>query len=247
MTDNLQVLKRSGKPDIAYHRIEGEGAGIIWLGGYASDMAGTKAEYLSTWSRSMGRPYLRFDYSGHGQSGGKFEDGCISEWADDALAVLDQLTQGPQVLVGSSMGGWIACLLARQRPERLAGLVLIAPAPDFTSELMWPSWDKATQDKLMTDGKVEFPSDYDDSVMVYTRKLYEDGRTASVFSEPLVVNVPVRILQGMNDASVPWQHAARLAEHIDADDVVMTVVKGADHRMSSAEDLARLGEVLGCF
>ncbi|WP_306251697.1 carboxylesterase [Parvularcula sp. IMCC14364] len=244
ITDRTRFLKRPGKPDIAWRKTEGEGTGIIWLGGYASDMAGTKADYLSSWARSMGRPYLRFDYSGHGESGGYFEDGCISDWADDALCVLDQLTEGPQILIGSSMGGWITCLLARQRPERLAGLLFIAPAPDFTDELMWPSWDKATQQRLLSEGKLEFPSEYDESVMIYTRRLYEDGKSASVFAQPLKVNVPVRILQGMNDTSVPWQHAARLAEHIEAGDLQITMIKGADHRMSGPADLARLAQVL---
>lgn len=244
MTNETEFLSRPSGPDIAYRRVENEGPGVLWLGGYASDMAGTKAEYLAQWAHKKSRAYLRFDYGGHGESHGSFEDGCISDWAADALAVLDQLTEGPQILVGSSMGGWITALLARARPERLAGLLLIAPAPDFTHELMWPSWDEETQQRLMQDGKVEFPSEYDDTVMVYTRKLYEDGQNNSVLSSPLKVSVPVRILQGMQDDSVPWQHAARLADHIEADDLILTLVKKSDHRMSSEDDLIKMTNIL---
>jgi pimeloyl-ACP methyl ester carboxylesterase len=244
-----KTFSRAGKPDLAWLSREGNTSapGFLWLGGYASDMRGSKASFIDAWCAEHNRAYLRFDYSGHGESGGDFEEGCISDWAADALATLDALTEGPQVLIGSSMGGWIACLLARWRPERLAGLVFIAPAPDFTSELMWPGWDKATQDKAMAEGKVEFPSEYDDSVMVYTRKLIEDGPNNSVFAEPLRVTVPVRILQGMQDDAVPWQHAMRFADHIEAEDVVATLVKHADHRMSGEEDLQRLATVLGAF
>ena len=244
MTPAPRFLKRDGKPDIAYRKTDGTGTGLVWLGGYASDMLGTKASYLEEVARGLGSPYLRFDYSGHGESGGDFEDGCISVWADDALAALDQLTEGPQILIGSSMGGWITCLLARQRPERLAGIVFIAPAPDFTEELMWPSWDEPARESLMRDGKVEFPSDYDDSVMVYTKKLYEDGKDNLVFSAPLKLDIPVRILQGMKDVSVPWQHAARLAEHIDGQDVQMTMIKEGDHRLSTEADLVMLRETI---
>ncbi len=247
MTDATLFLERVDGADIAYRAIAGESPGIVWLGGYASDMAGTKAEYLANWARDAGRAYLRFDYAGHGESGGLFEDGCISDWTADALFVVDQLTEGPQILVGSSMGGWIAALLARARPERLAGLVFVAPAPDFTSDLMWPSWNNQTRDRLLRDGKVEFPSDYDETTMVYTKKLYEDGKRCSVFAKPLRVSVPVRILQGMKDESVPWQHAAKFAAHLEADDLVMTLVKGSDHRMSGGGDLERLGQTLTEF
>ncbi len=247
MTDTPNFLRRPAKADIAYRKLDGKGPGYIWLGGYASDMLGTKAEFVSDWAKQNGRGYLRFDYSGHGEGAGNFEDGCITDWADDALNVLDELTEGPQVLIGSSMGGWVSCLLARQRPERLAGLILIAPAPDFTHELMWPSWDDETREKIMTEGKVEFPSEYDDSVMVYTKKLYEDGASNFIFSESLQLSVPVRILQGMQDDAVPWQHATRLADHIEADDLEMTLVKSSDHRMSSDEDLKKLKKLLEQF
>ena len=244
MTDKPSFLSRAGHPDIAYLRQTGTGPGVLWLGGYASDMRGTKAAFLADWAARHGRSFCRFDYTGHGDSGGDFEDGSIGEWAQDALAVLDQLTDGPQILVGSSMGAWVACLLAKWRPEKTGAMLLIAPAPDFTSELMWPSWDEVTRQTMMRAGRVEIPSAYDDSVMVYTRKLVEDGEANRVLSQPLDIDVPVRILQGMEDETVPWQHAVRLAEHIGTGNVILTLIKKGDHRLSTPDDLELLAETL---
>lgn len=233
---------------IAYRKCEGTGPGIVWLGGFRSDMLGTKAEALDTWARETGRAFVRFDYSGHGESDGAFEDGSIGEWAEDALAAFDALAEGPQILVGSSMGGWIATLLARARPERLAAIVFIAPAPDFTEALMWPAFTDEQRQTIMAEGRLEQPSDYADEPEVITRKLIEDGRNHLVMgdpaSTPVPIRAPVRILQGMQDDAVPWTHAVRFAEAIESDDVLVTLVKDGDHRLSEPADLARLIGVL---
>lgn len=214
--------------------------GLIWLGGYASDMRGTKAEVLAAHARDKGLNYLRFDYSGHGESGGAFEDGTISRWANDAAYMIEQLTDGPQILVGSSMGGWIAGLLARRMPKRIKGLVLIAPAPDFATELTPKQWTEERWATVQRDGIIRIPSDYDDSVMVYTKAMFEDGARHTVLDRPLPYSGPVRILTGMKDDVVPWQHAVRYAEHFESSDVALTLVKDGDHRMSSEGDLQRL-------
>ena len=237
-------LTRPGRPDIALRRREGNGPGLLWLGGYASDMNGTKAQFLDGWAATEGRAFLRFDYSGHGESGGDFDEGGIGTWAGDALAVLDELTDGPQILVGSSMGAWVACLRAKWRPDRLAGLVLIAPAADFTRELFWQRIDETQRATLMTEGRLVLASPYDDTGQVYTRRLIEEGDHNLILSEPLTVSAPVRILQGMKDDVVPWTHAVRLAEHLDTDDVQVTLVKDGDHRLSTPEDLEQLGDTL---
>ncbi|SNT68385.1 alpha/beta hydrolase [Amphiplicatus metriothermophilus] len=228
------------KGRLAYERVEGAGPGVVWLGGFRSDMTGTKASFLADWARRRERTYVRFDYSGHGASDGAFEDGCISDWTADALAVLDGLTAGPQILVGSSMGGWIATLLARARPERLAGLVYIAPAPDFTEELFWNSLDEDDRARLEREGRLELPSDYAPEPDVVTWKLIEDGRRNRVLGAPIDLAVPVRILQGMKDTDVPWRHAMRLAETIRSPDLLVTLTGDGDHRLSTPADLARL-------
>ncbi|GAB4518589.1 MAG: alpha/beta hydrolase [Amphiplicatus sp.] len=229
---------------LAYERLEGAGPSVVWLGGFRSDMTGTKASFLADWARRRGRAYVRFDYSGHGASDGAFEDGCLSDWTADALVVLDALTQGPQILVGSSMGGWIATLLARARPERLAGLVYIAPAPDFTEELLWKSLDDEARRQLEREGRLALPSDYAPEPDVFTWKLIEDGRRNLVLGAPLDFAVPVRILQGMNDADVPWRHAMRLAEAIRSPDLLVTLTGAGDHRLSTPADLDRLAAAI---
>ncbi|WP_411816085.1 alpha/beta hydrolase [Hyphococcus sp. DH-69] len=226
---------------IAYRKVDGTIApGIIWLGGFQSDMLGTKAEHLSEWALSENRPYLRFDYTGHGESDGKFEDGCISEWAEDALAVFDNATEGPQILVGSSMGGWIATLLAQQRPERIAAIVFIAPAPDFTETLMWPSFTDAERNTINAEGRLAQPSEYSDEPQIITKKLIEDGRKNLVMNGPIPINCPVRVLQGMKDDAVPYSHALRFAEALATEDIEISIVKSGDHRLSTPADLERL-------
>ncbi|MEQ8179322.1 MAG: alpha/beta fold hydrolase [Amphiplicatus sp.] len=228
------------KGRLAYERIEGAGPGALWLGGYRSDMTGTKASRLADWALKQGRAYLRFDYSGHGQSGGAFEDCCISDWFADACVAFDRLTEGPQILVGSSMGGWIACLLALARPQRVAGIVFIAPAPDFTEELMWKGMSAADRATLLREGRLELPSDYSPEPDVITRQLIEDGRDNLVLPRAGDITCPVRILQGMKDEDVPWRHAMRLAEALGSADLRVTLTGDGDHRLSSPADLERL-------
>lgn len=218
---------------IAFRCSSGRGPGVVFLGGFKSDMTGTKAAWLHDWAREGNRAFLRFDYSGHGDSSGSFEEGCIGDWFRDARHAIEALTEGPQVLVGSSMGGWIALLLARAMPERVAGLVTIAAAPDFTEQGFWAGFDDAQRRALMTEGRVELPSDYDDQPYVITRRLIEDGRDHLVMDRPLPLPFPVRLLQGTADADVPADWATRLLDHATGDDIRLTLVKGADHRFST--------------
>lgn len=224
---------------IAYHQTAGQGPGVVFLGGFKSDMTGTKAVHLQNWAEAKGRAFLRFDYSGHGQSDGDFLDGCIGDWAADAQAVIAALTQGPQVLVGSSMGGWMALLAARAMPERVAGLVGIAAAPDFTEDLMWAGFTEAERAAVMA-GRLEQPSEYSDEPYVITKKLIEDGRNHLVLRSPLGLPFPVRLLQGTADVDVPPAVALRLMEHAEAPDLQLLLVKGADHRFSTPQCLAMM-------
>jgi pimeloyl-ACP methyl ester carboxylesterase len=209
-----------------------------------SDMGGSKALWLEDWCRTRGRAFLRFDQSGHGQSSGRFDDGGIAQWAGDVIAVLDALTEGPQILVGSSMGGWLMLLAALARPERVAGLVGIAAAPDFTEDLMWDPAPEAWRATLMAEGRVLEPSDYGEEPYVITKTLIEEGRSQLVLRAPLPIGCPIRLIQGMADTSVPWRTALRLQEHLPGGDVAVTLVKDGDHRLSRPRDLARLGRVL---
>lgn len=229
---------------IAVRAIPGQGPGVVWLGGFKSDMMGGKAQALAEWASRRGQAYVRFDYSGHGESAGRFEDGTISQWLEDARAVFEAKTRGPQILVGSSMGGWMALLLARALAAggggRLAGLVLIAPAPDFTETLMWERFAPEVRAQLLSTGRFERPSDYSDEPYVITRALIEDGRRHLILGQPFSVGCPVRILQGALDTDVPWQHAMSLVSCLAEDDVVFTLVKDGDHRLSRPEDLERM-------
>jgi pimeloyl-ACP methyl ester carboxylesterase len=215
----------------------------MFLGGFRSDMTGSKALALRDACAARGRAFLRFDYSGHGASEGRFEEGTIGAWAEDALQVFDALAEGPQVLVGSSMGGWIALLLALRRPERVAALVLIAPAPDFTEELMWRGFSEAEREALMRDGVLHRPSQYGEPTPV-TRALIEDGRRHLLLGAPIRLTCPVRILQGMADPDVPWQHARRLVDALEGGDVRLHLLKDGDHRLSRPQDLRLLVETL---
>ena len=216
---------------IAYHRTEGTGPCVIFLGGLKSDMEGTKAIHLEAWARSKGRAYLRFDYSGHGESSRRFEDGSIGDWHQDTLAVVDALTDGPIVPVGSSMGGWQALLLAKARPERISGMVTIAAAPDFTEDGYWAAFSDAQKQAIEKDGRIELPSDYMDPYIV-TKKMIEDGRRHLVLRDPLELPFPVRCLQGTADTAVSTQTALRLLDHATCGDMRLTFVKDADHRFS---------------
>jgi pimeloyl-ACP methyl ester carboxylesterase len=225
---------------IAYHRRDGAGPGIVFLGGFKSDMTGTKAVYLQDWANREGRAFLRFDYSGHGESSGEFLDGCIGDWFEDALAAIGALTTGPQVLVGSSMGGWIALLVARTIPDRVCGLVGVAAAPDFTEDSMWAGFSDAERAQLTAGGRVERASDYSDEPYVLTRRLIEDGRSRLVLRSPLHLPFPVRLLQGTADTDVPPSVALRLLDHASGPDIHLTLVKGADHRFSTPECLGMI-------
>lgn len=220
------------------------GLTFVWLSGFKSDMSGTKATELESWAIEAGHGFLGFDYSGHGESDGAFEDGTISDWRADALAAIDAHSAGPVVLVGSSMGGWMALLSALARKDRVAGLVLIAPAPDFTEKLMWPEFSAEAQAEIMEKGFTLRPSDYDEPYTI-TRALIEDGRNWQILDAPIELNVPVRILQGMQDVDVPWKHAERLVTAITSDDLVFTLIKDGDHRLSRDQDIARLKATCG--
>jgi len=226
--------------ELAWRKISGAGPTVLWLGGFASDMTGTKAQALADWAQSTGRSFLRFDYFGHGASGGEFKDGTITRWRADALAVIDELTEGPVVLAGSSMGGWIACLAALSRPERVKAMMLIAPAADFTEKLMKPGIPPQGHAALARDGVWTRPSRYDECGYPITRALLEDGARWQILGSPVAIKVPVRILQGGVDPDVPWAHALHLAVALEGEDVVYSMIKDGDHRLSRPQDIARL-------
>ncbi len=228
---------------IAYHMTPGTGPCIVFLSGLKSDMEGTKAVHLEAWARARGRAFLRFDYSGHGESSGRFEDGCIGDWAEDALATVSELTDGPLVVVGSSMGGWQALLLARAIPGRIAGMVTIAAAPDFTEDGYWASFTDAQKQELETVGHVILPSDYVEPYII-TKRMIEDGRNQLVLRGSLVLPFPVRCLQGTADTAVSTETALRLLDHADCPDMRLTLVKDADHRFSDDACLCLIEKAL---
>jgi pimeloyl-ACP methyl ester carboxylesterase len=233
---------------VALRKRAGKTPGLFWLGGFKSDMKGTKAVALDQYAAQVGRACIRFDYSGHGESGGRFEDGTITRWLEDALVVFKNHAHGPQIVIGSSMGGWMALLLARalakdaslSKDAKLAGIVLIAPAPDFTEELMWKKFSDDVRTQIETTGQWERPSQYGDGPYAITKNLIEDGRKHLLLGKPIQVKCPVRILQGVLDPDVPWQHAMKLVSCLAQDDVTMTLVKDGDHRLSRPEDIERL-------
>jgi pimeloyl-ACP methyl ester carboxylesterase len=258
MTDNslkfLQIGEAGARRAIAVRQDEGALPGLFWLSGYKSDMKGTKAEALAHWAQAHGRACIRFDYSGHGESGGAFTDGTIGRWLEDSLAVFDACCRGPQILIGSSMGGWLALLLVRElrrraaaEPSRasagsasLAGLVLVAPAIDFTEELMWKRFTPDIKQELADKGVWQRPSAYSPEPYLVTRRLIEEGRNHLLLGGMIETGCPVRILQGVEDPDVPWQHAVELTSRLACDDVVLTLVKDGDHRLSRPEDIERL-------
>jgi pimeloyl-ACP methyl ester carboxylesterase len=230
----IAVLARSGRAP-----------GIFWLGGFRSDMTGTKAEALDLWAEEQSRAAVRLDYSGHGLSEGRFEDGTISRWLEESEAVFDAFTTEPQVLVGSSMGGWLALLLAKRLAERndgdrLTGMVLLAPAVDMTKELMWPHLNAVQRRKLKKQGFVATPSAYSPEPDIITRALIEDGEQHLFGEQPIETGCAVHVIQGMQDEDVPWAHATKLMERLAFDDAVLTLVRDGDHRLSRPEDIERL-------
>ncbi len=229
---------------LAYDQVEGEGPGVVFLGGFRSDKEGTKALHLEDWAVRKGRAFLRFDYSGHGESSGDFLEGSIGDWFEDAAAIIAGVTEGPQILVGSSMGGWISLLVARAMPTKVAGLVTIAAAPDFTEDSMWDGFDEAQREALERDGQVALPSDYSDEPYIITRRLIEDGRTRLVLRDPLPLSFPTRFLQGTADADVDMSVALRLLDHAEGADMRLTLVAGADHRFSDQDYLELIVEAV---
>jgi pimeloyl-ACP methyl ester carboxylesterase len=251
MNDNslkfLHIGDGAERRDIAVRALEGALPGLFWLGGYKSDMKGTKAAALADWAAQAGRAFVRFDYSGHGESEGVFTDGTIGRWLADSLAVFDACCAGPQILIGSSMGGWLALLLTRELKRRqgagkvsVAGMVLIAPAVDFTEELMWKRFTPEIKRELEDNGVWARPSQYSAEPYLVTRQLLEDGRKHLLLGGLIETGCPVRILQGVEDPDVPWRHAVELTSRLASDDVVLTLVKDGDHRLSRPEDIERM-------
>jgi pimeloyl-ACP methyl ester carboxylesterase len=243
----MQVGTGQNARSIAVRLRPGAAPGLLWLGGFKSDMQGSKAQALDAWAVAQGRGMVRFDYSGHGESGGEFSDGTIGRWLDESVAVFDACCRGPQVAVGSSMGGWLALLLARELARRakpaaasIAGLILIAPAVDFTEELMWKRFSPEIRREMEEKGAYTRPSQYSTEPYLITRALIEEGRNHLLLGGMIETGCPVRILQGVADPDVPWQHAVELTSRFAQDDVVLTLVKDGDHRLSRPEDIERL-------
>ena len=249
MTATIPTLLDVQGISIAMRHQAGAAPGIVWLGGYKSDMLGTKAETLSDWAVREGRAFLRHDYSGHGESGGAFADGTISKWLGESLAVFRRFTKGKQILVGSSMGAWIALRMVQELRKAgdtsVAGLVLLAPAPDFTTELVEPALTAAQKRDLKKKGFFEEPSDYSAEPYIYTSALIEDGRSNRVMTGPIDTHCPVHILQGLADADVPASHALKLVSLLPADDVTLSLIPDGDHRLSRPQDLNMLLRAVG--
>ena len=236
-------LKTEQGRSLAYHKSDGHGPTVVFLGGLKSDMEGTKAVHLEAWCQARGQAFLRFDYSGHGESSGIFDEGCIGDWHEDTLAAIDALTEGPLIIVGSSMGGWQALLLARARPERIVGMVTVAAAPDFTEDGWWAGFDGAQRRMLEAEGQVALPSDYMEPYIV-TKRMIQDGRNRLVLRSPLALPFPVRCLQGTEDTAVTTETALKLLEHAICDDMRLLLVKDADHRFSDGPCLGLIEQAV---
>jgi len=237
-------LALPGGEYIAYRRQAGAAPGLIFLSGFRSDMSGTKALHVEDFARRRGLACLCFDYFGHGLSSGDFAKGTIGHWGNDAVTVLDALTEGPQILIGSSMGGWLMLLAALSRPERVAGLLGIAAAPDFTEELMWEQMPPERRQTLLERGFLEEPSDYSDEPLIVTRQLIEEGRNHLLLARPIPLSCPVRLIHGMEDPDVPFDRSLALADALVSSDVEITLIKGGDHRLSAPRNLALLERIL---
>lgn len=242
----MQQLIQPDGSIIAYNQTPGSSPGVLYLGGFKADMTGTKAMFLEKACQERGQSFLRFDYFGHGASSGDFKEGCLGRWKSDALAVLDELTTGPQILVGSSMGGWLMLLLALARPERIVGLLGLAAAPDFTSDLLH-KLKKIYQDALLADGVCYIPSALDDQPYPITMKLIEEGKKHELLANPIPIHCPVRLIHGTHDSDVPWQQSLKLMNALESDDVQMICIKKANHRLSSKANLTIILRVLDSF
>ncbi len=251
MNDNslkfLEIGSGSARRRVAVRERSGTPPGLFWLSGYKSDMKGTKAAALAHWAEQAGRACVRFDYSGHGELGGEFTEGTIGRWLADCLGVFDACCRGPQILIGSSMGGWLALLMVRALrarpqapPASVIGLMLVAPAVDFTEELMWKHFTPAIRQELEEKGVWSRPSEYSPEPYLVTRQLIEEGRNHLLLGGMIETGCPVRILQGVEDPDVRWRHAVELVSRLASDDVVLTLVKDGDHRLSRPEDIERL-------
>ena len=229
---------------IAYRSVAGESPTVVFLGGFSSDMTGTKASYLDAWCRARGQAYLRFDYRGHGASSGRFVDGTIGAWRDDALSVIEGCTEGPLVLVGSSMGAWIMLLVAAALSRSVDALVGLAAAPDFTEELIWQRLPAESRAELAREGVIHLPSEYADEDCPISLALIEEGRDHLLLGASIALECPVRLLHGLDDRDVPWQSSLRLLQALRSSDVTLELVKGGDHRLSSPADLARVARIL---
>ena len=250
MADSAEKPAMLAAPDgatIAYRHTPGKGPGVMFLTGFRSDMTGGKALAVESLCRAQGRAFVRFDYTGHGESSGAFVDGTIGRWAEDALLVLDRVAQGPQILVGSSMGGWIALLLARARPGKIVGLVGIAAAPDFTEDLVHDVLDSDAKELLARDGQIVMPSAYDPEPCIITRRLIEEGRQHLLLGGPIAIDAPVRLIHGLEDHDVPWRTSLRIAERLTSADVEVTLVKNGRHRLSEPADLTRLSAIVAAL
>ena len=242
------ILKTRNGREIAYVKTQSKPSktfrpGIVFLGGFKSDMNGTKAKFLEKFAKKIGSDFVRFDYSGHGSSSGSFINGCISDWVEDSVEVLDCLTKGPQILVGSSMGGWISIILSKKRPKKISGIIGIAVAPDFTEKSIWSGMTKSEKSQLVKDGHIEIPSEYDEPYII-TKKLIEDGRNNLVLDDDLILSFPVRLLQGMADKEVKYSEAVDLADKISCYDAEVILVKDADHSFSSLKCLSLIEDTL---
>jgi pimeloyl-ACP methyl ester carboxylesterase len=236
------------RPDgarIAYHKTKGKGPCVVFLPGFRSDMTGDKALALETMCKARGQAFLRFDYTGHGASSGEFVEGSIGDWSRDAIMAIEALTDGPLLLVGSSMGGWIMLLAALEMRERIAGLVGIAAAPDFTETLMWANMSEDVRTELVDNGVIYQPSDYDPEPTPITMRMIEDGRKHMLLGGPITLDCPVRLIHGQRDPDVPWEWSERIADAVTSEDVEVIFVKAGDHRLSEPHDLRRLTRIVG--
>lgn len=236
-------LKTASGISIAYEKLTGQSPGVIFCSGFMSDMQSTKAVAIEKFCRDLGHSYIRFDYRGRGQSAGEFVDGTIGGWLEDTLAIIDQVVDGPQVLIGSSMGGWIALLAALARKEKIHALIGIAPAPDFTEDLVWEKFTPAHKAQLLNEGIVKEPSPYGEPYII-TKQLIEEARNHFLLDKSIALDIPVRILQGMQDEEVPWQRTLKLVEKIATKDVRTILIKDGDHRLTRERDLALLKQIL---